>query len=269
MDLPEVTAVVPAGPGSGADWRPGDAWLAGGTWLFSEPQPDVRRLVDLAAFGWTPIGEDAGGVEIAATCTLETLAAWSGRAAWPAARLAEECCRALLGSFKVWHTATVGGNLCLALPAGPMASLAVALDGECEIWGPGGSRRIAALELVTGPSRTSLAPGELLRAVRLPAVALRSATAFRSFSLTPAGRSAVVVAGRRDGDGLTVTVTASVPRPVRLRFAIPPDAVTLAAALDAAAPEFYDDVHGDPAWRAQMTRRLAEEVRAELLGDGS
>ena len=55
VDLPEVTAVVPAGPGSGADWRPGDAWLAGGTWLFSEPQPDVRRLLDLAAFGWTPL----------------------------------------------------------------------------------------------------------------------------------------------------------------------------------------------------------------------
>ena len=32
------------------DWREGDSWLAGGTWLFSEPQPRLRRLVDLQGF---------------------------------------------------------------------------------------------------------------------------------------------------------------------------------------------------------------------------
>jgi len=29
------------------DWREGDSWLAGGTWLFSEPQPHLRRLLNL------------------------------------------------------------------------------------------------------------------------------------------------------------------------------------------------------------------------------
>ena len=33
---------------------PTDAVLAGGTWLFSEPQPHLRRLVDLSGLGWTP-----------------------------------------------------------------------------------------------------------------------------------------------------------------------------------------------------------------------
>ncbi len=31
---------------------PGDAWLAGGTWLFSEPQPGLRRLLDLNSLDW-------------------------------------------------------------------------------------------------------------------------------------------------------------------------------------------------------------------------
>src|ERR1700759_1320745 len=53
----------------GASWHPGDAWLAGGTWLFSEPQPSVRRLVDLTELGWPSLASDAGGLEIAATCT--------------------------------------------------------------------------------------------------------------------------------------------------------------------------------------------------------
>ena len=37
------------------EWRDGDSWLAGGTWLFSEPQPHLRRLLDLTAVGWEPL----------------------------------------------------------------------------------------------------------------------------------------------------------------------------------------------------------------------
>ena len=130
----------PTGSRSTAGSR-GDAWLAGGTWLFSEPQPELRRLRDLSAFGWPALTESDAGLEVAATCTLAELAAWPGRPDWPAGGLIGECCRALLGSFKVWNAATVGGNLCLALPAGPMISLAAALDGELTVWGAGGRRR--------------------------------------------------------------------------------------------------------------------------------
>jgi len=49
MDLAAVTEHLPA---PGTQWQPGDVWLAGGTWLFSEPLPDVARLLDLTAFGW-------------------------------------------------------------------------------------------------------------------------------------------------------------------------------------------------------------------------
>jgi len=31
---------------------------------------------------------------------------------WAAAPLIRQCCNALLGSFKVWNAATVGGNMC-------------------------------------------------------------------------------------------------------------------------------------------------------------
>ena len=33
-------------------WTAGDAWLAGGTWLFSEPQAHLTRLIDLADLKW-------------------------------------------------------------------------------------------------------------------------------------------------------------------------------------------------------------------------
>jgi CO/xanthine dehydrogenase FAD-binding subunit len=267
MDLDTVEEVVAATPSSVDDWRAGDAWLGGGTALFSEPQRDLRRLIDLGSFGWEPIVVDDEGLELAATCTLAQLAGWPGDPSWPGSRLVRDCCEALLGSFKVWNAATVGGNICLALPAGPMTSLAVALDGICTIWGPGGRvRELPAVEFVIGASANALAPGELLRSVSLPARALRARSAFRQLSLSPLGRSAVVVTGRHieAEDEFALTITASVARPVHLVFDGLPGSDELREAVVASVDSWYDDVHGDPAWRAHLTVMFAEEVRAQL-----
>ncbi len=262
MDLPGITEVAPAQLGA---WREGDAWLAGGTWLFSEPQPSLSRLLDLNAFGWPSLRAGPDGLEVAATCTLAELARLRAPQ-WRAAPLIAQCCAALLGSFKVWNMATVGGNMCLALPAGPMISLTSALDGRCAIWSPdGGIRHVPVTDFVTGPGRNVLRPGELLRSVHLPARALAGTTAFRQISLSPLGRSAAVVVGCRAADGsLVITVTAATTRPVQLRFATFPAPGDLRSALAAAEPHWHDDVHGSPAWREAVTSRLAAEVLGEL-----
>jgi len=273
MDLNTVQAVIPADRAAIDGWERGDAWLGGGTWLFSEPQPELRRLIDLQAFNWSPLTATTGGVEIAATCTLAELVGWAqsaGAGVWPATRLIPQCCRALLGSFKVWNAATIGGNLCLALPAGPMISLTAALDGACTIWEADGSlRTVRVVDFVLGDRRTALGPGALLRSVHLPAHALRARTAMRRASLTPLGRSAALVIGRRDPDteATVITITAAVPRPLQLRFDAPPSAGDLGAAIVERAPVWHDDVHGDPRWRAHLTSVLSEQVRAELADE--
>jgi CO/xanthine dehydrogenase FAD-binding subunit len=269
MDLNTITSVVEV-PTRAAlvTWQPGDAWLAGGTWLFSEPQPQLRRLIDLTGFGWQPLRIDAQGLEIAATCTLAQLFGVMTPPEWKAAPLIGHCCRALLGSFKVWNEATVGGNLCLSLPAGPMISLTASLDGVCTIWTPAGGRETACVDFVTGPQRNVLEPGELLRSITLPVSALRCRTAFRQISLTPHGRSAALLVGRRSPDDgpFVLTVTASTVRPVQLSFPGLPGRAELLAALERAIPpELYHlDVHGAPAWRRHMTVQFAEEIRCEL-----
>ncbi|MFJ9432979.1 FAD binding domain-containing protein [Streptomyces sp. NPDC101490] len=254
-------------------WRPGDAWLGGGTYLFSEPQPQLRRLVDLSRTGWEPLTHgDDGSLEIAATCTVARLSRF-GRA-WdaPAAPLFEQCCRAFLASFKIWNMATVGGNLCNALPAGPLISLTAALDGECLLRAQDGSlRRVQVVDFVTGAGRKDLAEGELLRSVTLPARALGCRTAFRQASLYGLGRSAALVIGTLDPvDGSPpVTVSAATVRPFRFWFPLPPDADRLRRAIGAAVrdEDWFDDIHGLPAWRRHMALRLAEEVRRELVRD--
>jgi CO/xanthine dehydrogenase FAD-binding subunit len=271
VDIDTITEFRPA---PGTAWQPGDAWLGGGTWLFSQPQPGLRRLLDLRGFGWTPLTEGPGGLEIAATCTISELARWRpagpGAGAWPAVPLLRQCCDALLASFKVQNMATVGGNICLALPAGAMTSLAASLDGVATLWSPdGGVREVSVTGLVTGPGTTALGPGELLRSVILPAASLRGRTAFRQASLSRMGRSAALVIGRTDGPGLVITVTAATPRPAQLRFAGRPSPSEATAALDRAGQDgaglpWHDDVHGAPAWRAAMTRRFVAEVAGEL-----
>jgi CO/xanthine dehydrogenase FAD-binding subunit len=263
VDLPGINEVADARQET---WRPGDAWLAGGTWLFSEPQPGLSRLLDLHAYGWPALRVRPDGLEVAATCTLAELAR-AELPPWPAAPLIGRCCAALLGSFKVWNAATVGGNICLSLPAGPIISLTAALDGMATIWAPGGvERQVPLAEFVTGPGQNVLRPGELLRSVWLPATALAGRTAFRQLSLSPLGRSATVVIGRRSPEdgSLVITVTAATPRPVQLRFATAPGPDQLQAALAAAVPRYHDDVHGAPAWREEITRQFALEVLGEL-----
>ena len=61
-----------------------------------------------------------------------------------------------------------------------------------------------------------------------------------------------------------ITVTASTPHPVQLRFPGLPTPAEALAALDAAGPVYLDDVHGGGSWRAAMTRRLIGETLEEL-----
>ncbi|MCK7625147.1 FAD binding domain-containing protein [Streptomyces sp. RS10V-4] len=251
-------------------WQTGDAYLGGGTYLFSEPQPHLRRLVDLGRMGWEPVTRlPDGSLEIAATCTIAQLSRFAADHSAPAAPLFEQCCRAFLASFKIWNMATVGGNLCNGLPAGPMISLIAALDGSCLLQAQDGSRRrVKVTDFITGAGRKDLGEGELLRSVTLSARALTCRTAFRQVSLYGLGRSGALVIGALDPlDGsLAVTVTAATVRPFRLWFPLPPGADTLRSALDGAVAdhEWFDDIHGLPAWRRHMALRLAEEIRTEL-----
>jgi CO/xanthine dehydrogenase FAD-binding subunit len=270
MDLNTITAV--AHPQTRCDlpvWTPGDAWLAGGTWLFSEPQADLARLIDLTDLKWPALTITESHLSIAATCTISQLDALACPTDWLAAPLISQCCRAFLASFKIWKTATVGGNLCMSLPAGPMISLTSALDGVCTVWkAGGGEQKIPVTDFVTGNQRNRLAPGDLLRQIDIPVAALKRRSAFRQISLAPVGRSGALLIGSLDADGaLTLTVTASTVRPIQLSFPGLPDAGALRAAVSEQITDdlYHTDIHGKPLWRKHMTLRLAEEIRGELL----
>src|SRR5580698_7537095 len=265
MDLNTITEIVrPRRRAELPVWQAGDAWLAGGTWLFSEPQPSLDRLIDIVDFGWPALQITEQGLQIAATCKIAELDGVTLPSNWTAAPLFNQCCRSFLASFKIWNMATVGGNLCMALPAGPMISLCVALDGVCSIWTPdGGLRQLAVLDFVEGPLQPALEPGEVLRRIDLPLDALTRRTAFRRISLTNLGRSGALLIGTLSRAGaLSLTVTASTRRPVRLSFAGIPTESEIIDRIAAEIPTslYYDDIHGLPDWRQHMTFEFAKEI---------
>jgi CO/xanthine dehydrogenase FAD-binding subunit len=211
-------------------------------------------------------------LEIAATCTVAELLAFALQPdrPWPGARaVMAGCCRAFSSSLKVWNTATVGGNVCLALPAAPMVSMATALHGMCVLRAADGrERQVPAGAFVTGAGRTDLRPGEMLRCLRLPAEGLTRRTAMRRVSLRPGGHSAalVIAASAPGSRHFTCTVTAATTRPVHLTFDRLPAPAGLRAAIGQAleATPIVDDAHGDPTWRRHLTYHLAEEARQAL-----
>jgi len=275
MNLNTVTALRhPKSAVEIGEWRDGFAWLAGGTWLFSEPQLGTATLIDLGHLGWPALEASHAGLDIGATCAIAELYRFEAPREWIAAPLIRACCDALLASFKIWNAATVGGNICMSLPAGAMISLVAALEGRCTLWPrEGAPREVPAVDFATGNHANVLRPGELLRQIHLPASALIKRAAFRQTSLTKVGRSAALLTGTSDPvrHDLLLTITAATPRPMQLRFDELPSAEELRQVIDAWIPpdDYFADMHGSAAYKRHVTYHFAEQIRAELARSGA
>jgi CO/xanthine dehydrogenase FAD-binding subunit len=244
--------------------------LGGGTWLFSEPQDHLTGLVDLMTLDWTPWERRPdGGLSLAATCTMAQLTRIPASDGWRALPLFRRCAESLLQSFKIWNTATVGGNIATALAAGALIGLGGALDAELVIWTRGGDeRRASVADSVLAQRVTALRPGEVIRSIEFGPEAMAATTAFRRIALSPLGRAGTVLAARRDAGGAFVLcITGGTTRPEVIRFPDLPDAEELAAAISI-VPTWFTDAHGAADWREAVSRLLAEEIRQELAEQG-
>jgi CO/xanthine dehydrogenase FAD-binding subunit len=132
---------------------------------------------------------------------------------------------------------------------------------------------VAAIDFVTGNHTNVLRPGELLRKIQLPRSALVKQAALRRASLTKLGRSAALLIGTSDParQDLLLTITATTPYPVQLRFSEAPSAEALRHAIDDQIPAdgYFADVHGSAAYKRHLTYHFAEQIRAELSRPGA
>ncbi|HKT85320.1 MAG TPA: xanthine dehydrogenase family protein subunit M [Novosphingobium sp.] len=95
-------------------------------------------------------------------------------AAWPGVVEAAN----LIGSVQVRNRATIAGNLCNASPAADSVPALAAAGAICLVAGPAGTRKVPVEAIPVSPGRTSLAPGEFVVEIRLPARGARAADAY-------------------------------------------------------------------------------------------
>ena len=185
--------------------EPGSAQiLAGGTDLlvrlrsgFDEPDlvVDIKRID-----GMNAITAENGGWRVGAAVSGAELGEHDGvKAAWPGVVEATE----LIGSTQIQGRATMAGNLCNASPAADSVPALIAAQAVARVIGPNGTREVAVGDIATAPGKTSLAKGEIVASIFLPARAGRSGDAYLRFIPRTEMDIAVV------GVGVSLTLDAS------------------------------------------------------------
>ncbi len=134
---------------------------------------DIKHIPGLRAI--TP---EAGGFRIGAAVSGAELGEHAGvRALWPGVVESVE----LIGSTQVQGRATMAGNLCNGSPAADAVPGLFTANAVARIAGPGGARDCLVADIPASPGKTTLAKGEFLTSIFLPARPARSGDAYLRF----------------------------------------------------------------------------------------
>jgi carbon-monoxide dehydrogenase medium subunit len=145
-------------------------FLSGGTDVMVQLKAGLVEpalIVDLKLIpGMRAIVPEAGGYRIGAAVSGAEMGEHEGlRALWPGV---VEGAR-LIGSTQVQGRATMAGNLCNGSPAADAVPGLMAADALARIMGPAGPRDCPVAEIPAGPGKTTLARGEFVTSIFLPA----------------------------------------------------------------------------------------------------
>ncbi|MFG2602548.1 FAD binding domain-containing protein [Streptomyces sp. NPDC048514] len=179
----------------------------------------------------------------------------------------------------VRHRGTLGGSLAHADPAGDLPAVALALDAELVVAGPGGRRTIPAREFFVDYLQSALAPDELLVEVRVPKT---DGWSFHYEKFHPVAQSWAIVgvAALVRGDGghvaeARIALTNMGPTPLRataaeraLSGADGPEAVARAAEAAAEDTRPARDLAGSPEYREHLARVLTRRSVLTALERG-
>ncbi|MEH1939321.1 MAG: FAD binding domain-containing protein [Nostoc sp.] len=267
MDLPNLeTYLNPDNIQTITNWGKGWAWLAGGTWLFSEPQPDLQVLVDIQRLGWSEIEVKEDYLIIGATCPLIKLLEYPWLAEWTAVEGLKSAVAALSASLKVINVATVGGNICLALSVGTLAPVMIALDATYEIWNiKGESRQVAAKDFQFGFKSTILQAEEILRRVLIPLSNLTWKVNYQRFGIAATDPALAIVVSARNHQQVRCVIGASVVAPQILELE---DVETQDFAF-LQKVNFIEDAKASAIYRRELTAVLIKRSLSALLCQNS
>ena len=235
---------------------------------------NIRHLGELHT-----VARDGEGVRIGALCTISEL--MRDPLVCEHFDLLVQACDHF-ASDQLRNSATIGGNVCNASPAGDTLIPLLVLDAQVELQcKPGGSvqtRRVPLGAFVTGPGKTTRAPHELVCALWLPIPPGGFVGKFYKFGTRPAldiSAISIGIGGLRSGSTLSqvrLAYGAVAATPMRARAAEaaleghPLDAGRIAIVATLARDEIHpiDDVRASAWYRRELvfnrTRGMLQDV---------
>jgi len=231
---------------------------------------DVSRLEELRRI---EVGAD-GALEIGAAVVYDELA--TSPLLHEHHPVTARMCAGLVDR-QVRARGTIGGNVCLGDPTSNFPPLLAALGAELLVRAPDGERRLPAEGFHLAPYMNRLEPGELLTAVRLPALAAGEGVGYETLqvgtdSWALARACALVERNGTIRSARVVLGCGAVPvRQPAMEAALvgaEPSEDAIAAAAELAGEDFEvaGDVHASAEYRTEMAKLMAARAVAAAAG---
>ena len=246
--------------------------IAGGTDLLVTGPADTESLVDIKELGLSYIRED-NDLRIGATTSFSDLLRSPLLERYPYRILYDAAGE--LGHHNLRHIATLGGNICNAVPSADAPVALIALDAEAVIHGPSGDRAIPLDGFFKFVRETVLEKGEFLKELIIP-VQPEAGASFQKLGRTKVDIALVNAACRLSIiDGVIsdsrIVLGAVYPTPLRVRAAeevLNGKKFTLELAIEAAqtasgATKPVSDHRASVEYRREMSNVLVKRAIIE------
>jgi CO/xanthine dehydrogenase FAD-binding subunit len=190
-----------------------------------------------------------------------------------------EACRSV-GSPQIRNLGTLGGNVVNAAACADSLPVLVCLEADAHLCSPQGERVISVTELVLGPNRTKIEPGEILARFTFQAPPVGVKTAFIKLGRRNAlaiSRLTMAAMGRLDSQGrvdaIRLTPGAAAPQTIRftqveeMLLGQPLTAELISAAAGRAADVMigYTGRRWSTEYKSRVIATLAERVLKQVF----
>lgn len=181
-----------------------------------------------------------------------------------------------MGSVAVRNVATIGGNLCNALPSADMAPMLIALSAKAKLVSIEGESIVPLEDFFTGPGKTVLQGGELLVEVQVPTPSPQTSGVYLKYTtrggeeLSVVGVAAVATCGSRNEPCTDVKIVLGtvMPSPMRAKEAeailkgkmIDDGLIEKAAQIASDESRPRDSIRGSADYRREMVRILTRDA---------
>ena len=249
--------------------------VAGGTDLLVTKPPETVNLLDISRLPLSYIRKEGDSTYIGATTNFNTIMESEHLQKGPL-KVISETARAL-GHYNLRHLATLGGNICNAVPSADSTIPLIALDSDTVITGLNGDRSVKLEDFFTFVRETVLGEAEILKEIMIPGQPPRTGASFKKIGRTNVDIAIVNVAvrltlGNNDTcKEIRIVLGAVAPTPIRAREAealltgmkLSPALILETSKVAASETKPISDVRAGADYRREMSGVLVKRALEE------